>query len=121
MIKQLRIQNIALIDAKKAIDMWSRVGVKILGVVENMSWMLSPSGEKIQLFPKGELDSYLEAKNLKKLSEIPFHPHVSMGSEAGVPIVESHSSSKEAQAFMKLAEEVRLILEQKTEQKNVSI
>jgi len=94
-------QNISLIDAKKA-------GVKIAGVVENMSYMLNPAnGEKIQLFPKGEIDAYLDAKKLTKLVEIPFNPSVSLGSEAGVPIVESNSSGVEAQAFKTLAEKMK--------------
>lgn len=100
-------QNIALADAKKAIDMWKRVNVPILGVVENMSYMLTPgSGEKIQLFPKGELNSYLDSQKLIKLAEVPFNPSVSLGSEAGIPIVESNASGVEAQAFFALAERV---------------
>lgn len=97
-------QNISLIDAKKAIDMFERTGVKIAGVVENMSYMLNPvNGEKIQLFPKGEIDAYLDGKKLAKLVEVPFNPSVSLGSEAGVPIVESNSTGVEAQAFKTLA------------------
>lgn len=97
-------QNVSLIDAKKAIDMFERTQVKIAGLVENMSYMLNPvNNEKIQLFPKGELDSYLKQKNISKLVEIPFNPNVSMGSEAGVPIVESYSDSVESLAFSELA------------------
>jgi len=100
-------QNVALMDAKKAVDMWSRVGVRMLGLVENMAYMLNPvNGEKIQLFPRGEIDSYLASKKLTKLVEVPFHPNVSLGSEAGVPVVESNRDSAEAQAFLALAEKV---------------
>lgn len=100
-------QNIALVDAKKAIDMWKRVNIPILGVVENMSYMLAPgSSEKIQLFPKGELNSYLDSQKLLRLAEIPFNPSVSLGSEAGIPIVESHSKSPEATAFFELADKI---------------
>lgn len=97
-------QNISLIDAKKAIDMFERTGVKIAGIVENMSYMLNPANnEKIQLYPKGELNSYLDAKKLPKLAEIPFNPSVSLGSEAGIPIVESNSDGVEATCFKQLA------------------
>ena len=97
-------QNVALIDAKKAIDMFERTQVKIAGVVENMSYMLNPvNGERMQLFPKGEMDSYLQSKNLKKLVEIPFNTNVSLGSEAGVPIMESYADSVEGKAFAELA------------------
>lgn len=100
-------QNISLIDAKKAIDMFERTGVQIAGVVENMSYMLNPATqEKIQLFPKGELNSYLDNKKITKLVEIPFNPSVSLGSEAGIPIVESNSAGAEAQCFRDLAKKL---------------
>ncbi|MCM2353939.1 MAG: Mrp/NBP35 family ATP-binding protein [Pseudobdellovibrio sp.] len=97
-------QNVALIDAKKAIDMFERTQVKIAGLVENMAYMLNPvNGEKMQLFPKGEMESYIAAKGIKKLVEIPFNPNVSLGSEAGIPIMESYSDSAEAKTFQELA------------------
>jgi ATP-binding protein involved in chromosome partitioning len=100
-------QNIALLDAKKAVDMWSRVAVPVLGVVENMAYMLNPvNGEKIHLFPKGEIDQYLDSKNLEKLGEVPFNPQVSLTSEAGIPIVEGNPNSQEAKAFFAIAEKL---------------
>lgn len=103
-------QNLSLIDVKKAIDMWTRTGVRIDGVVENMAWMINPvNGEKMQLFPRGELDSYLKEKSITKLSQIPFDPSVSAASEAGIPIVESNPTGDEAKAFMVLADRVREI------------
>ena len=97
-------QNVALVDAKKAIDMWGRVSVPILGMIENMSYMLNPvSGEKIQMFPRGEMDGYLDSKKIAKLGEVPFNPTVSMCGEAGIPVVESHPKSAEAQAFFAIA------------------
>ena len=101
-------QNISLIDAKKAIDMFERTSIKIAGVIENMSYMLNPvNNEKIQLFPKGEIDSYLKSKNILKLGEIPFNTNVSLGSEAGIPIVESYPDSIESLAFDRIAEQIR--------------
>ncbi len=96
-------QDISLTDVKKAIDMWSRVGVKMLGVIENMSHFVAPSGEKLQLFPKGSMDNYLKERGLLKIGEIPFHPNVGIGSEAGIPVVESDPTSQEAQSFRLIA------------------
>lgn len=97
-------QNVALIDAKKAIDMFERTQVKIAGLVENMAYMINPAnGEKMQLFPKGEMDSYIASKNIPKLAQVPFNPSVSLGSEAGVPIMESYADSVEAKTFAELA------------------
>ncbi len=104
-------QNIALIDAKKAVDMWSRVAVPILGMIENMSYMLAPgTNEKIQMFPKGELDQYLDAKKIPKIGEVPFNPSVSLAGEAGIPIVESNPKSIEAEVFFKAAEKLQTLL-----------
>lgn len=104
-------QNVSLIDVKKAIDMWNRTSVKILGMVENMSYMLNPvNGEKIQLFPKGDLENYLKEKQIAKLTEVPFHPNVSVGSEAGVPIFESDIDSAESKAFTVLADKIAGLL-----------
>ncbi len=99
-------QNLALADAKKALDMFERTNVPVLGVVENMAYLNGADGERIQLFPKGELNAYLDVKKLKKLAEIAFMPDVGVGAEAGVPFVESHSGSKEVEAFMQLAREI---------------
>ncbi len=100
-------QNMALIDAKKAVDMFERLRIPILGAVENMAYLMSPDGQdKIQLFPPGDLNGYLDAKGLKKLATVPFHPHVALSSEAGLPIVESHPQSKESEAFLELAQNI---------------
>ena len=102
-------QNVALTDVKKAIDMWTRTGVPVLGLVENMAW-LEQNGERIQLFPRGSLDSYLKEKNFAKLGEVPFNTAVATGGEAGIPAVEMHPNSSEAKAFMAMAEKLRSML-----------
>jgi ATP-binding protein involved in chromosome partitioning len=100
-------QNVALMDVKKAIDMWTRVSVPVLGLVENMAYFQVPgSNEKVQIFPKGEMDAYLDTKGIKKLGEIPLNPQVSLAGEAGVPIVESNSGGVEGQAFMQIARKI---------------
>lgn len=104
-------QNVALIDVKKAVDMFQRVNVPLLGMIENMAYMINPAnGEKIQLFPKGEMDTYAASKNIPKLGEIPFNPSVGLACEAGIPIVEANSNGAEAQAFMKIADHIREIM-----------
>lgn len=98
-------QNISLVDVKKAIDMFQRVNVKILGIVENMSYMLNPAtGDRIQLFPKGELDNYVTEKSFQVLSRVPFHPQVGMSGEMGIPVTESQPKSDESKSFFDLAD-----------------
>jgi ATP-binding protein involved in chromosome partitioning len=99
-------QNIALADVKKSIDMFRRVNVPILGVVENMSYFEVPgSGERVQMFPKGELEAYLVKEKLEKLGEIPMTPYISQACEVGVPLFfkEEEPSTK---AFLKVAQNI---------------
>ncbi len=104
-------QNVALVDMKKAVDMFARVNVPILGIVENMAYMINPAnGEKMQLFPKGEIDAYADSKGMNKLGQIPFNPSVGLACEAGIPIVEANANGAEGQAFMKVADRIREIL-----------
>ncbi len=99
-------QNVALADAKKAIDMFERTNVPLMGVVENMAYLNGPGGEKIQLFPRGELDGFLDVKKIPKLAQIPFYPEIGLSSEAGVPVSESHSGDEQAEVFNQLAARV---------------
>lgn len=97
-------QDVALADVKKAIDMWARVSVPVIGVVENMSYMLNPAnGERMQLFPKGNLEKFMAEKNIAMIGEIPFNPKVGVSGEAGIPVSESAPDSLEAKAFMEIA------------------
>ncbi len=98
-------QNVALADAKKAMDMFERTNVPILGVVENMSYMPGENGEKIQLFPRGTLNEFLDAKKIPKLAEIPFYPEVGISGEAGIPFVEG-ADPAQAEHFSALAKKV---------------
>jgi ATP-binding protein involved in chromosome partitioning len=97
-------QNLALVDAKKAVDMFAQIQVPMLGVIENMSYFQAPgSDEKVQLFPKGELNSYLDARKIPKLGELPFDPLVGLACEAGIPTVVSSSDEPVTKIFRDLA------------------
>ena len=98
-------QNMALADAKKAVNMLEHLKVRCLGLVENMSYLkVKKEDQPIHLFPKGQLDIYLKTHNIKKLAEIPFHPHVGLSCESGVPFLESEPESEEGVQFFKLAD-----------------
>lgn len=105
-------QNVALADVKKAVDMWKRVKVPVLGLVENMAYMINPATqEKMDLFPKGDLDQFLSDNQIKKLGEIPFHTHIAKVAEIGMPLDQVYPSGAEAQAFKDLAKSVAEILQ----------
>ena len=101
-------QNIALVDAKKALNMLEQLKIPKWGLVENMSsFKMNPDDEPIDLFPRGQLDVYLKSNNIEKLSTIPFHPHVGLSCESGVPFLESEPESEVGKSFLQLAEVVQ--------------
>ena len=69
-------QNIALADVKKSIDMFGRVGVPVFGVVENMSYFIDSKKpqDKVQIFPKGDLRSFLKRKKYHISLNFPWFP-----------------------------------------------
>ncbi len=98
-------QNVALADVIKSIDMFKTVKVPVIGVVENMSYFRSEQG-RMELFPKGDLQSYLTQNNIPLLAQVPFHTSVAMGGEAGLPVVQTHPQSIESQAFFQIAQSI---------------
>lgn len=99
-------QNLALMDVKRAIDMFTRLNVPVLGMVENMAYYLAPNGEKMELFPRGEMDAYLDKLKLTKLATLPFFPGVAKASEIGIPQVEQSKDHPESIAFLNLADTI---------------
>lgn len=89
-------QNISLSDTKKSIDMFRKLNVPILGLIENMNG----------LFPKGELDSYLQSQNIKKLGSLPFVSALAQSSEIGIPISETDPKNEIIEIFKNVAGEV---------------
>ena len=98
-------QNIALADVKKSLDMFERVKVPNLGVMENMSFLPSPTDpqEKIQIFPKGDLRAYLDSRSIPLLGELPLLPDMAMACEMGIPYVAQKSSESVSNSFEQLA------------------
>ena len=110
-------QNLSLVDTRKAVNMFHQIQIPLIGIVENMSYMRNPDGGKISLFPKGQIDVYLKEKRIDKLTSIPFHPHVGLSCEAGVPLLESYPDSEEGEAVFSLAKKVKAYLEKKSQNK----
>ena len=98
-------QNISLVDARKAVGMFEQLKIPILGVVENMSGF-QIGDQNVDLFPRGDLDTFLKTKNLKKLATIAFDPALGITTEAGIPLMESDEDSVVGKSFKSLAKEI---------------
>jgi len=97
-------QDVALIDVKRGVQMFRKLNVPILGIVENMSYLEQPgSKEVIDIFGRGGGKKMAEQFGVPFLGEIPIDPQIRIGGDGGVPIVESHPDSVAAKAFTKIA------------------
>ncbi len=101
-------QDIALLDAKKAINMFRRVDVPILGVVENMSYFCCPNcGHRSDIFAHGGARATAARFGVDFLAEIPLDVRIRETSDAGRPIVVSEPDNPQAKAYLDLARTVR--------------
>ncbi|MCU0797908.1 MAG: Mrp/NBP35 family ATP-binding protein [Akkermansiaceae bacterium] len=79
-------QEIALIDARKAVSMFARVNVPILGLIENMAWFECDHGVRYPLFGEGGGVREAEAMGVPVLAQIPIEPVVRSGGDSGKPV-----------------------------------
>jgi ATP-binding protein involved in chromosome partitioning len=102
-------QEVALIDARKAVSMFEKVNVRVLGIVENMSYFECPSdGKRYFLF--GEKGGAREAERLgvPLLGEVPLEIETRVRSDAGDPVaLEDPSRSTMSASFGSIARQVR--------------
>lgn len=97
-------QDVAMNVAVKAIGMFNKLNVPIIGVVENMSYLRCPHcNDQIFLFGQGGGKKISEDFNIPFIGEIPLHPGIREGSDLGKPAVLSEPESVQAHAFTKAA------------------
>jgi ATP-binding protein involved in chromosome partitioning len=101
-------QDIALLDARKAINMFRKVDVPVLGIVENMSYFCCPNcGHRAEIFAHGGARACAAQYGVDFLAEIPLELAVRETSDAGRPIVVSEPQAPVADAYRQLAMTVR--------------
>ncbi|MGD9512307.1 MAG: iron-sulfur cluster carrier protein ApbC, partial [Geminicoccaceae bacterium] len=101
-------QDIALLDARKAINMFRKVDVPILGIVENMSYFCCPNcGHRSEIFAHGGARACAAKYDVDFLAEIPLDLEVRETSDRGRPIVVSEPGHPIAEAYRGLALTVR--------------
>lgn len=93
-------QEIALIDARRAVGMFQKTGAKILGVIENMAFFADPStGAPIPIFGTGGARAEAKHLGVPLLAEIPIEIALRQAGDDGAPLTASGSDSIAAQAF----------------------
>jgi ATP-binding protein involved in chromosome partitioning len=80
-------QDVALLDARRGLEMFRKLDVPILGVVENMAWMDLPDGTRMHPFGDGGAKRLAEAEDLPLLAQVPLDGRIREAGDHGAPIV----------------------------------
>jgi ATP-binding protein involved in chromosome partitioning len=97
-------QDIALLDARKGIDMFGKLGVPILGMIENMSTHIcSKCGHEEHVFGHGGVEAEAAKLGVPLLAEVPLAIDIRLAADGGAPIVVSKPDAPQAQAFRSVA------------------
>ena len=101
-------QEIALQDVKRGIKMFDKLKVKILGLVDNMSYFIGDDGKKYAIFGEGGVKKTAEEFEKEFLGEIPINPEIGKQGDLGLPIVECKPDHEISKIYMGFAEKIKL-------------
>ncbi|MDG4884588.1 Mrp/NBP35 family ATP-binding protein [Mesorhizobium sp. WSM4884] len=100
-------QDLALIDARKGLNMFKKVDVPLLGIVENMSYFLAPdTGKRYDIFGHGGARREAERLGVTFLGEVPLEMGIRESSDAGSPVVVAKPDGAEAKIYRDIAKKV---------------
>ena len=100
-------QEVALLDVVRGIKMFDKLGVKILGLIDNMSFFTGDDGKKYAIFGEGGVQRTAKEFNKEFLGEIPIDPEVGKSGDQGKPIVEANPENKISQIYIDLAKKIK--------------
>ncbi len=99
-------QQVSLDDARRGLEMFRQLDIPVFGVVENMSYLELPDGQKMDIFGSGGGERMAREAGVPFIGAIPMDPSVRQGGDNGKPVVVSHPDTPVANALRKVAEDV---------------
>ncbi len=102
-------QEVALLDVKRGIRMFDKLGVKILGLVDNMSFFIGDDGKKYKIFGEGGVKKTADEFKKEFLGEIPINPEIGECGDNGKPIVEINPAHEISKIYLNFAEKIKSI------------
>jgi len=100
-------QEIALLDVKRGIKMFDKLGVKIIGLIDNMSHFDGDDGKKYNIFGEDGVERIAKEYNKNFLGKIPIHPDVGKAADNGKPLVEETLEHKISKIYLELAKKIK--------------
>ncbi|WP_455465704.1 Mrp/NBP35 family ATP-binding protein [Bartonella sp. B39] len=101
-------QDLALVDARKAIEMFVKVDVPILGLIENMSYFIAPDTQKrYDIFGYGGTRAEAKCRGLPFLAEVPLDAALRSSSDDGVPIFVANPDEEHAKLYRGIVDQVK--------------
>ena len=100
-------QEVALLDVKRGIKMFDKLGVRILGLVDNMSYFIGDDNKKYNIFGKGGVRKTAEEFKKEFLGEIPIDPEVGKSGDSGKPIVETNPNHEISKIYINFANKIK--------------
>tara|TARA_B100001248_G_scaffold244244_1_gene213139 strand:+ start:724 stop:1524 length:801 start_codon:yes stop_codon:yes gene_type:complete len=100
-------QDLALLDVKRGIQMFDKTGVKILGLIDNMSFFKGDDGKKYKIFGEGGVEKIAKEFNKQFLGHLPLNQELRKSADIGDPLSHSNPDHEVSNLFKKIAEKVK--------------
>jgi ATP-binding protein involved in chromosome partitioning len=103
---------VALLDARKAMNMFEKVDINVLGMIENMSTFICPKcSEETAIFSTGGAEKESTERKIPFIGKIPIELNIRIGGDTGEPVVVTAPESKSAQVFIEIAKTLNQVIE----------
>ncbi|HTM81017.1 Mrp/NBP35 family ATP-binding protein [Asticcacaulis sp.] len=99
-------QEMALSDARRAVTLFGKTAIPVLGVVENMAYLMMPDGSEMEIFGRGGAKGMAEALKVPFLGEVPLDPAMRKGCDEGRPVTALEPDGALAARFKVMAQKV---------------
>tara|TARA_Y100000591_G_C21779539_1_gene670202 strand:+ start:51 stop:845 length:795 start_codon:yes stop_codon:yes gene_type:complete len=100
-------QDLALIDVKRGIQMFDKTGVKILGLIDNMSYFKGDDGKEYKIFGESGVERTAKEFNKNFLGHLPINQDLRISADKGEPLTHSNPEHEVSKLFKNIAEKIK--------------
>ena len=101
-------QDLALLDVKRGIEMFNKTGIKIIGLVDNMSFFKGDDEKVYNIFGEGGVEKTATEYKKEFLGKIPIHKDLRDANDKGIPLTHSNPEHEVSLMFKSIAEKIKL-------------